>query len=448
MGRLFGTDGIRGIANSELSCELALNVGKALGIILSEGISGACNIVVGHDTRISSNMLAYALMAGANSVGCNCTLLGVLPTPVVAFLVTKLSADAGVMITASHNPANYNGIKIFDNNGYKLPDVLEEKIEGLISSGFPLNNDYPVGSICVNLDASLIYSKSILSISSQFHSPLKVAFDCANGAASYVSREIFSSININPFFYNTTPDGKNINENCGSTHIETVRKIVLDNSFDCGFSFDGDADRCLAVDEYGNLIDGDVLLACLAVDLKQQGLLKNNVVVGTVMTNYGIVRFLEKNGIKFIASKVGDRYVLETMLLANCNLGGEQSGHIIFLDYSTTGDAQLTALQVLSLLNRTNSTLHNIVKKITLYPQVLINVAVSNSLKSSFYTKKEINMAIKLCENKLNGKGRVLVRPSGTEPLIRIMVEGENKDDIESFANYIATVIKNEIKTY
>lgn len=445
MGRLFGTDGIRGIANSELSCELALNVGKALGIVLSEGISRACNFVIGHDTRVSSNMLAYALMAGANSVGCNCTLLGVIPTPGVAFLVSKLSADAGIMITASHNPANYNGIKIFDNNGYKLPDMLEEKIEGLISSGFALNSNYSVGSIFVKLDAPSIYSKSILSHSSQFQTPLKVALDCANGAASYVSREIFNSININPFFYNTTPDGKNINENCGSTHIEFIRKLVLENSFDCGFSFDGDSDRCLAVDEYGNLIDGDVLLACLAVDLKQQGLLKNNVVVGTVMTNYGIVRFLEKNGIKFIASKVGDRFVLETMLLENCNLGGEQSGHIIFLDFSTTGDGQLTALKVLSLMNRTNSKLHNLVKNITLYPQILLNIAVSNSLKSSFYTKREINMAIKLCEDKLKGKGRVIVRPSGTEPLIRIMVEGENKEDIEYFANYIATVIKNEI---
>ena len=379
MGRLFGTDGVRGVANSELTCELAMNIGRAAAMVLldNEDTSEKPTILIGKDTRISSDMLEGALTAGLCSVGENVVHLGTVPTPAVAYLVKKYNANAGIMISASHNPHEFNGIKIFNSDGYKLLDALEDKIEALINGEcekFAVPVGRNLGSVRTAPEAIDEYIDHIAGSIEGSLEGIKVAVDCSNGSASATARRLFTKLGADFTIINDTPDGININEKCGSTHIEGLSDFVKAHNMDCGVAYDGDADRCLAVDENGELVDGDFLIAICAKALKDIGKLSNNTVVGTVMTNMGFTKFCEKNDINFISTSVGDRYVLENMLENNYNIGGEQSGHIIFLDYGTTGDGQLTSVQLLSIIKKSGKTLSQLAGIMKRYPQVLINV--------------------------------------------------------------------------
>lgn len=448
MGRLFGTDGVRGIANEELTPELAMNIGRAAALVLTDSDHKHPKILIGKDTRLSGDMLEGALIAGLCSVGANVVLLGVVPTPAVAYLVGKYKADAGIMISASHNPYEFNGIKIFSGDGYKLPDALEEKIEDIIldeshEHALPLGDG--MGKVLRSECAIRDYIDHIKSTVPFAFDGMKVALDCANGSASVTAKTLFEELGAQCYMLNTSPNGVNINENCGSTHMEGLIDYVKDNQLDLGIAFDGDADRCLAVDEKGNLIDGDFIMAICAADMMSRGKLSKNTVVGTIMTNMGFGRFCKNLGINFIPTKVGDRYVLEEMLQEGYNLGGEQSGHVIFKDFSTTGDGQLTAAQLLSLLKRRDAKLSNLSKLMIRYPQVIVNVKVSDSGKLHFYTDHDVKKVVDDVKNTLSDSGRVVVRVSGTEPLVRVMLEGENMDQIEKFANLIADVVRNRL---
>ena len=448
MGRLFGTDGVRGIANEELTPELAMNIGRAAALVLTDSDHKHPKILIGKDTRLSGDMLEGALIAGLCSVGANVVLLGVVPTPAVAYLVGKYKADAGIMISASHNPYEFNGIKIFSGDGYKLPDALEEKIEDIIldeshEHALPLGDG--MGKVLRSECAIRDYIDHIKSTVPFAFDGMKVALDCANGSASVTAKTLFEELGAQCYMLNTSPNGVNINENCGSTHMEGLIDYVKDNQLDLGIAFDGDADRCLAVDEKGNLIDGDFIMAICAADMMSRGKLSKNTVVGTIMTYMGFGRFCKNLGINFIPTKVGDRYVLEEMLQEGYNLGGEQSGHVIFKDFSTTGDGQLTAAQLLSLLKRRDAKLSNLSKLMVRYPQVIVNVKVSDSGKLHFYTDHDVKKVVDDVKNTLSDSGRVVVRVSGTEPLVRVMLEGENMDQIEKFANLIADVVRNRL---
>lgn len=451
MGRLFGTDGVRGIANTELSCELALNIGRAAASVLSNGTRRRPVFVVGCDTRMSSDMLCCAVTAGLCSYGADVINLGVVPTPAVAYLVGKYKADAGVMISASHNPAEFNGIKLFSGDGYKLPDMIEEQIESIVldsdddddNPNMPIGGD--VGKIYSGYNAIKDYTDHVKSSVPNSLDGLKIAIDCANGSASVTAERLFTSLGAECIFMSNTPDGENINRNCGSTHIEALAECVKKNGLDAGVAFDGDADRCLCVDENGNLVDGDVIMAICAVDLSARGKLNKNTVVGTVMTNFGFGKFCEENGLRFVSTKVGDRFVLEEMLLEEYDFGGEQSGHIIFRDFATTGDGQLTAVQLLAHLKRSGEKLSKLASVMKKYPQVMINLKISAEGKLHFYTNREVKEALDNAKRALGKTGRVVVRPSGTEPLIRVMVEGEDEAVIAEVANMIASVIREQL---
>ena len=445
MGRLFGTDGVRGIANTELTCELAMEIGRAAASVLSDGLRRRPTFVIGSDTRSSSDMLGSALMAGLCSVGADVIQLGVVPTPAVAYLVGKYKADAGVMISASHNPSEFNGIKIFSGNGFKLPDMVEEKIEDLIldpvkTYSTPVGGE--VGRITVATDAAEQYIRHIKSSAHRCLNGLKIAVDCANGSASATAPELFRQLGADVTVLNATPNGENINKKCGSTHLDLLSEYVVNNGFDCGVAFDGDADRCLCVDENGQVVDGDMIMAICALDLRSRGKLNKNTVVGTIMTNFGFTRFCDENDLRFIATKVGDRYVLEEMLLEDYSFGGEQSGHIIFRDFATTGDGQLTAAQLLVILKKTGKKLSELASVMKRSPQTMINLKISNEGKIAFYTDVEIEEKLEWAKAELGKTGRIVVRPSGTEPLIRVMVEGDDEAQIERVANEVADVIK------
>ncbi len=448
MGRLFGTDGARGVANSELTCILAMNIGKAAAMVLTTDDDKHPLFLIGKDTRLSSDMLEGALIAGLTSIGANVMSIGVVPTPAVAYLVRKYKASAGIMISASHNSYEFNGIKIFSSDGYKLPDELEEEIEGIVLDNvipYPTVVDNGIGRVERNEKAVNDYIDHIVDSVSYRLDGLKVALDCSNGSSSLTAEKLFSALGAKCHMLYNNPDGLNINRDCGSTHMENLIEFVKNNDMDAGLAFDGDADRCLAVDENGNIIDGDFIMAILAEDMKQRGKLKKNTVVGTVMTNMGFNKFCDENDIKFVSTKVGDRYVLEDMLREGYNLGGEQSGHIIFLDYGTTGDGQLTGAQLLSLLNRRKEKLSHLSKLMKKYPQVLVNVKVSAEGKLKYYTDHEIRDEIENVKALLEGRGRVLVRVSGTEPLVRVMLEGEDIDEITAHANYLADIVKKRL---
>ena len=448
MGRLFGTDGARGVANAELTCEMAMNIGRAAAMVLANGSRMRPKILIGKDTRISSDMLENALAAGLCSVGADVVTLGVVPTPAVAFLIGKLKADAGIMISASHNPCEFNGIKIFSGDGFKLPDALEEQIEAIVWDHID-TYDCPtgggVGSITREEDAVDLYIQHIKSTVPYALDGMKIALDCANGSASRTAERLYTELGAECYMLHDKPNGTNINDKCGSTHMESLKQFVLDNGLDAGIAFDGDADRCLAVDEKGQLVDGDFVMAICAADLKSRGKLAHNAVVGTVMSNMGFIRFCEENGMRFEAAKVGDRYVLETMRQNDYNFGGEQSGHVIFLDFGTTGDGQLTGAHLLSLVHRREAKLSSLATLMTRFPQVLVNVEVSNEGKLRFYTDRKIKEATQRVQNQLGRKGRILVRPSGTEPLLRVMVEGESEAEIQELANYVADVIREQL---
>ena len=450
MGRLFGTDGARGVANTELTCELAMSIGKAAAMVLldSDDNGEKPTILIGKDTRLSSDMLEGALTAGLCSVGANVVHLGTVPTPAVAYLVRKYDASAGIMISASHNPHEFNGIKIFNSDGYKLPDALEEKIESIVIDHvipYPTPTGDKLGRVTEIPGAVDDYIDHIADSVEGDLNGLKVAVDCSNGSASATAEKLFTKLGADFRIINDKPDGININEKCGSTHIEGLIDYVKTNNMDCGVAFDGDADRCLAVDENGNLVDGDFLIAICAKDLKERGLLNNDAVVGTVMTNMGFNRFCEENNIKFVSTSVGDRYVLENMLENDYNLGGEQSGHVIFLDYGTTGDGQLTGVQLLSIIKRSVKTLSELSQIMHRYPQVLINVKVATEKKDKYFTDKTIKTEIDRVKEQLRHRGRILVRPSGTEPLIRVMLEGEDYKEISGLGNSVADLIRERL---
>ena len=448
MGRLFGTDGVRGIANKDLTPQLAMNLGRAAAMVLSNDEKKRPLFVIGMDTRISSEMLSASITAGLCSVGADVMILGVVPTPAVAYLIRKYKADAGVMISASHNSAEYNGIKMFSGDGYKLPDALEEQIEDIVLDDKKVIGSYigeNVGRVTYVTNAKEDYIEYLKSTVSNSLDGLKIAVDCANGSASVIAKDLMRQLCVDATILFNEPDGININENCGSTHIETLSKYVVDNKMDLGIAFDGDADRCLCVDENGNIIDGDQIMAMCAYDMQERGKLAKNTAVGTIMTNLGFIKFCEANNMNFIATKVGDKFVLEEMLLGEYNFGGEQSGHIIFKDYATTGDGELTGIQVLSLVKRSGKKLSELANIMNKYPQYSKNVQVDNESKVKFYTDEDIKNAIEKAKEKLSDKGRIVVRPSGTEPKIRVMAECSDTRLLTEVVEEVAKVVENKL---
>ena len=448
MGRLFGTDGARGVANSQLTCELALEIGRAAAAVLIDGEHKRPKVLIGKDTRMSSDMLEASIAAGLCSVGADVTLLGVIPTPAVAFLVKEYKYDAAVMISASHNPCEYNGIKIFTSEGYKLPDAVEDEIEAIIFDKNiepPIKTGGDVGRIVRAKTQVEDYVNHVKSTTDERFSGIKLAIDCANGASSVTARKLFTELGADCMIINDSPDGVNINANCGSTHLSALQKFVVDNKCDLGVAFDGDADRMLAVDENGNEVNGDKVIAICSHDMKQRGKLKGNAAVVTVMSNMGFFKYCEKYDIKCERTKVGDRYVLENMLQNDFSIGGEQSGHVIFHEFATTGDGELTATQLLSIVKRTGKKLSELASIMETYPQVLINVMVSNEGKEKYGADAKIKEAIEKADKALGDNGRVLVRISGTEPLIRVMVEGRDRDLIEKIGNDIADLVRERL---
>lgn len=443
MGRIFGTDGVRGVAGGDLSIELAMNIGKAAGMVVEKASGRQPTFLVGKDTRISSDMLEAALSAGLCSAGANVVQLGVVPTPAVAYLVTKYGAQAGVMLSASHNPYEYNGIKIFNGQGFKLRDEQEDEIERIVLDGaktFSAKSTSEFGVISYAAHAVDDYVEHLKSSLPVRLDGMRVAIDCANGSASVTAKKLFEGMGAACDIIHAEPDGININWNCGSTHIDSLATQVRMKKYDLGLAFDGDADRCLAVDEQGRLVDGDKLLAMFAYQLKCKGKLKNNTLVATVMSNLGLYKFAEKYGILTSATKVGDRYVLQEMLERDFCVGGEQSGHIIFREYMTTGDGQLSGLQLMGLLKESGQSLSQAASIMQVFPQTLLNIRSTPRMKQSL-EDPEVVEAIQRENRALDGNGRILVRPSGTEPLIRIMVEGQDIGEIEATAKRIADVI-------
>ncbi len=448
MGRLFGTDGVRGVANKDLTCELAMKLGRAAAAVLTNKSTRHPRVIIGKDTRLSSDMLENAMAAGLCSVGASVVLLGVVPTPAVAYLVEKYKADAGIMISASHNSYEYNGIKIFSGDGFKLPDDLEERIESLILGEASLPAapaDSDLGTVETAPNALRDYIDHVKSTVHFSLDGLEIALDCANGSSAMTAETLFTELGAKVHMLANEPNGVNINDGCGSTHMESLVEYVKTHRVDAGIAFDGDADRCLAVDENGEPVDGDFIMAICGLDMKSRGKLNKNCIVGTIMTNLGFIKFCEANGIHFEATKVGDRYVLEEMLLENYSFGGEQSGHVIFRDFATTGDGQLTAAQLLSIMKRREAKLSSMTTVMERYPQTMKNIRVSPEGKLAFYTDPKVKQAIDAATKTLAGNGRVIVRPSGTEPLLRVMVEGQDLALIEKIAEDISEVIKEEL---
>ncbi len=446
MARLFGTDGIRGIANEELTPMLAMQLGQVGAYVLTKEKKHKPTIMVGCDTRISGDMLANAIMAGACSVGANCIYAGVIPTPAVAYLTQKYRVDAGVAISASHNPMEFNGIKFFDGNGYKLPDKLEDEIEELIREGMP-GITFPigpgVGKIKYRMDVREEYINHAVRAVPVDLSGMKIVVDCAEGASFYTSVEALKELGGNVVAIHNNPDGTNINASCGSTHMEELQARVVYEKADLGLAFDGDADRLLAVDENGRVVDGDQIMAIVGNYMKSQGKLKKDVIVATVMSNLGFFLMGERNGIAIEQTKVGDRYVLERMKEIGASLGGEQSGHIIFLDENTTGDGLLSALHLLQVIVETGKKLSELAQVMEVLPQSLVNARVADSKKDKYMEYPVIVNAIKELEQKFAGQGRVLIRPSGTEPLVRVMIEGKDQKVIQEEAQKLANLIQD-----
>ena len=445
MGRLFGTDGARGVAITELTTEMAMNIGRAAALVLAKECNHTPKIIIGKDTRISGDILEAALVAGICSVGANVHILGVVPTPAVAMLVRKYEADAGVMISASHNSVEFNGIKLFAGTGFKLSDEIENEIEALIldtPEKMTLKDGCEVGRVFYEKNAQWDYIRYVMKTVDSDFKGIKVAIDCANGSSSATAQRLFEGLGANCVFISNDPDGTNINENCGSTHMENLMKTVVEKKCDLGLAFDGDADRCLAVDENGNLIDGDKLLAIFSKFMKVQGKLKSNTCVVTVMSNIGFFKFAEENGINAATTGVGDRYVLERMQQFDYNLGGEQSGHIIFLDEANTGDGQLTGVKLLEVLKKTGKKASELASCMESYPQVLVNVKITADKKGMWEKNEKVQEAIAMYKEKLGDDGRILVRESGTEPLVRVMIEGKKTGIITEYAHNIAKLVE------
>ncbi|OOB77279.1 MAG: phosphoglucosamine mutase [Epulopiscium sp. Nuni2H_MBin003] len=448
MGKLFGTDGVRGVANTELTGTLAFNLGQAGAYVLTKETHKQPKILVARDTRISGKMLESALVSGICSMGAKAICIGVVPTPAVAFLIRELQADAGVMISASHNPVEFNGIKFFNNEGYKLRDELEDEIEAIVSKDSS-HLDLPIGENIgkweINENVIDLYVDFICDTIPSDLSGLRVLIDCANGSASSVAPQVLKKLGAEIEVIHNKPNGLNINKKCGSTHLGDLSRQVVGRKMQVGIAFDGDADRCLAVDEKGNLVDGDQIMSIIGLDMKNDDKLAKNTIVATIMSNLGFKVMCNENEINLECSQVGDRYVLEEMLRNNYNLGGEQSGHVIFLDYNTTGDGLLTAIQLLYVMKKTGKTLSELSSVMSLYPQVLKNAKVSNQNKYDYLENTEILELIQKAEDEFNGKGRVVIRPSGTEPLVRVMIEGQNQGLIEFWADKIIALIEQQL---
>ena len=454
MRKYFGTDGIRRIANTELTPELVYKVAKAGAYVLSKHADHTPTILIGRDTRLSGTLIESAMTAGFLSYGAKVKLLGVIPTPAVAYLTRKLKADASVVISASHNTFEFNGIKFFSNKGMKIPDSLEEEIEEVMDSGkleelTAKNEKIGVAEYCFDLMNEYIYffrKHFDDTIEKHLRDDFVVGIDTANGATSVVAEKVFKDLGINYRIINNTPDGININENCGSTHLDNLKKFVVENKLSLGIAYDGDGDRCLAIDEKGNEIDGDKLLAIISSSLRKKGKLNKDTIVATIMSNLGLNKYAENNGLQLIQTKVGDRYVLEEMLKEGYNLGGEQSGHVILLDYNPTGDGILTSLMLIQTILEENKTASELASMIKLYPQVLINAKVNADKKYDYEKDEDIKKAIEDVEKEFAGNGRVVIRPSGTEPLVRVMIEGENQEYITKRAKEIADLIEKKLK--
>jgi len=446
MGKLFGTDGIRGSANLELTPEMAFRISRIGAYVLSREYGEHLAFLVARDTRISGTMLEGALVAGFTSAGADVYLAGVIPTPVASFLAKELPVCGGVMISASHNPFYDNGIKFFNGDGFKLHDEIEkemEKLYYLTEDNIPRAQNDKVGRVNILEHAAGSYLDYLNSITPCRFDGLRIVLDCANGAASHLAPSCFRSFGAEVLAIHDNPNGININDRCGSTHPDVLAKAVQHNKAQLGFTFDGDADRVLAMDEYGQLVDGDSIMAILATSLKNAGRLNHDTLVTTVMSNMGLEKTAAEKEIKLLRTKVGDRYVLEEMISGGYNLGGEQSGHIIILDYNNTGDGLLTALQLTCSMINENKPLSVLSSIYTRYPQVIVNCRVIT--KNGLDTNPHISEAIELAEKKLSGHGRLLVRPSGTEPLIRIMLEGSDEEGLYAMANELAEVIKKEL---
>lgn len=451
MGKLFGTDGIRGIAGKELTCELALKIGRGTAAVLTRLDGRRPKILIGKDTRVSGDMLESTLAAGLCSVGADVELLGVIPTPGVAYLVQKYGADAGIVISASHNPMEFNGIKIFKGDGYKLPDEVEDRIEAHIENDckdIRLAEGPDIGRIHMCRTAVDDYVESLVGHIDADLTGLHVLFDCANGAAGAVAQKLFPRLGCDCEFLYTEDDGVNVNDGCGTTHLETLEAAVKAGNYDCGIAFDGDADRCLACDEKGAEIDGDKIIALVGKDMKDRGRLDGNTAVVTVMSNLGFMKYMEKLGIETARTAVGDRYVLEVMRAHGYAIGGEQSGHVIFLHHSTTGDGELTAGKLLKLLAAKKPQgikMSDLNAVYTKFPQVLINIEMNDEQKRAYREDEYIAGFIESQQQSLMGSGRVLVRLSGTEPKVRVMVEGEDMAAITQSAERIAEMIRRRI---
>ncbi|MBQ2751254.1 MAG: phosphoglucosamine mutase [Oscillospiraceae bacterium] len=444
MGRIFGTDGARGVVGAELTAELAVNIGRAAAMVLAEQTHKKPLVVIGMDTRISGDMLQAAVTAGLCSVGADVLLLGVVPTPAVAYLVQHYHADAGVMLSASHNPYEFNGIKLFGSKGYKLTDAQEEEIESIIldnSRPYDVKKGSELGRVSEAGDACEIYVNHLASIyNGGFEG--KILVDCANGSASATARMLFKKLGVSASFVYDEPDGININDNCGSTHVEKLAEKVISGGYTLGLAFDGDADRLLAVDQNGRVLDGDILLSVLSEYLSERGELNDETVVVTSMTNLGFFKLMQQRGKKTEVTKVGDRYVLEAMREKGYVLGGEQSGHMIFLDHATTGDGQLSAIMLLNAAAASKRPLAEIAGEMKQFPQTMLNVDATPSMKRAYDSHPAVTEVISNWEKTLGDRGRIVVRPSGTEPYIRVMVEGESLQEIEQAAAEIAAAIR------
>ncbi|MCL1904125.1 MAG: phosphoglucosamine mutase [Oscillospiraceae bacterium] len=448
MARLFGTDGVRGVAITELTCELAMNIGRALVSKLNEQEQKQRpTIIIGKDTRRSSDILEAALIAGITSAGGDAHLTGVIPTPAVAFLVKHYKADAGVMITASHNSAEFNGIKLFNKDGFKFPDDKEDEIEALVKNParISLKDGGAVGTVTAIAEANRDYNISLYNLSNTAQNKTKILIDCANGSASFMG--ILAELSTNCTIINDQPDGLNINDKCGSTYIEELAKKVVGDKYDLGIAFDGDADRMLAVDHNGCLVDGDKIIALLAVYMKEQNDLNDDTVVVTVMSNLGFHQYMNKNNINVAVVSVGDRYVLEKMLEDNYDIGGEQSGHIIFKKHATTGDGILSAIKLLNMLDNKGKPLADLVAEIPTFPQTLKNVTISADKKGTWEKNAEMTAVIDEIKRVAGDESRILIRESGTEPLLRVMLEGKVQSEIEEWADKICAVAKKELGT-
>lgn len=447
MRKYFGTDGVRGIANTELNCELAYKLGRAGGYVLTNG-KDKVKVVVGKDTRVSGDMLESALIAGLMSVGCDIITVGVIPTPGVAYLTKHYNADCGVVISASHNPVEYNGIKFFNEHGYKLDDSIELEIESYIDNIEKVEvhpTGDKVGKKIHEHDAVRDYVDYLKTIVNIDFNGLKVVLDCANGAAYKVAPMVFEELGADIIAINNTPDGNNINDKCGSTHPEGLQEAVLRSNADLGLAYDGDADRLIAVNEKGQIVDGDHIMILSAIYMKKHNKLAKDTLVVTVMSNIGLVIAAKENNINLATTAVGDRYVLEEMKNSGYNLGGEQSGHMIFLDYNTTGDGTLSSLVLAQIVKEEGKALSELAAVMNQYPQVLVNARIKNENKNRYMEIPEVKAEIERIEKLMDGCGRVLIRPSGTEPLVRVMLEGKDEGQLKELATNLANLIQEKL---